>query len=451
MTTHQIELPSKLVPVFSAQNKRFRCAWGGRGSAKTRSFAKMAAAIGLIAASNGISGIVLCCRELMNSLDDSSMAEVKAAIESDEWLKSNYEVGEKYIRTGGHLPGRVDFKFAGLRHNLDSIKSKARILLCWVDEADPVTETAWSKLIPTVREDGSEIWVTWNPENPRSATDDRFCKNIQDDDIISVEMNWRDNPWFPPTLEAERRRDERDRPDQYDHVWEGGYKTVYEGAYYAKSLIEAKKQGRITELHIDPSLTVRTWHDLAGAGDKADAYSMWVGQFVGQQVWLQGHYCTEGQPSAFHINWLRKWCVDRGVRRCVVTLPHDGDAVKIDHAWRDIWEAASGDEVEFVVEVIPNQGRGAAMKRVEAGRKLFPRVWFNEKATVAGRESLTAYHEKRDENRSVGLGPNHNWASHDADSFGLMACVYEPPGGGVNIDAIKAAMGGAVSGSFAGA
>ena len=440
MSTIQIELPPKLIPIFSGP-ARYRCSHGGRGSAKTRSFAKMSAVIGVVAAQSGQDGVILCAREFMNSLDDSSMAEVEAAMQSEPWLMENYELGEKFIRTASHLPGRVDYKFAGLTRNLDSIKSKAKILLCWVDEAEGVTETAWSKLVPTVREDGSEIWVTWNPESERSATHKRF-RVSPEDDVRIVEMNWRDNPWFPAVLERERLADKAKRPDQYDHVWEGDFKSIYEGAYYAESLKKARADGRITKLHIEPSMTIRTWHDLAGAGDKADAYSIWVGQYVGQQVWLHGHYCTEGQPSAYHINWLRKWCMDRGIERCVVSLPHDGAAVKIDHAWRDIWEAASDSDVEFVVEVVPNQGRGAAMQRIEKGREVFPRVLFDEDGTKAGRQALSAYHEKRDENRDVGLGPDHDWASHDADSFGMMACEYKPPGNETDADDLMAALYG---------
>jgi phage terminase large subunit len=85
-----------------------------------------------------------------------------------------YEVGEKYIRTKDR---RIEFAFIGLRHNLDSVKSKAQILLLWVDEAEPVSEKAWSKAIPTVREEGAEIWVTWNPERKNSATHKRFREN----------------------------------------------------------------------------------------------------------------------------------------------------------------------------------------------------------------------------------------------------------------------------------
>lgn len=202
---------------------RFRGAYGGRGSAKTRTFAKMAAVRGLIEAESGNAGIVLCGREFMNSLDDSSMSEVKAAIADEPWLAANYEVGEKYIRTKDK---RVAFKFAGLRHNLDSLKSKARILLAWVDEGESVSDAAWRKLIPTVREAGSEIWITWNPEKEGSPTDIRFRKTF-DQDMIVVEMNYTDNPWFPAILDADRRRDQRNLdPLMYAHIWEGDYLAI---------------------------------------------------------------------------------------------------------------------------------------------------------------------------------------------------------------------------------
>jgi len=229
----QLPIPAKLAPLFTATNKRYRCSHGGRGSAKTRTFALMTAVKAYQASNNGESGVILCAREFMNSLEESSMQEVKQAILSVPWLAAHFDIGEKYIRT---VDKRVSYVFAGLRHNLDSIKSKARILLCWVDEAESVSETAWQKLSPTVREEGSEIWVTWNPERDGSATDKRFRKEAGDD-CITVEMNYTDNPWFPDVLEGERKNDQRRLdPATYAWVWEGAYlensdKQVLAGKY----------------------------------------------------------------------------------------------------------------------------------------------------------------------------------------------------------------------------
>ncbi len=219
MTVARIEIPPKLIPAFEG-NYRYRCSHGGRGSAKTRTFALMTAIRGYMAAMNGQSGVILCAREYMNSLEESSMEEVKQAIRSVPWLNDFYELGEKYIRTKCRS---VSYVFAGLRHNLDSIKSKARILIAWVDEAESVSEIAWTKLAPTVREAGSEIWVTWNPERDGSATDKRFRKNPPDNAVV-VEMNYGDNPWFPSVLEEERLSDqERLDSATYAWIWEGAY------------------------------------------------------------------------------------------------------------------------------------------------------------------------------------------------------------------------------------
>ncbi|STU44436.1 phage terminase [Klebsiella pneumoniae] len=168
-----LQIPAKLVPVFATEGIRYRGAHGGRGSAKTRTFALMSAVKAYQAAESGLSGVILCAREFMNSPEESSMEEVKQAIRSVPWLDDYFDIGEKYIRTKNR---NVSYVFCGLRHNLDSIKSKARILVAWVDEAESVSATAWKKLRPTVRENGSEIWVTWNPEKDGSATDKTLQK-----------------------------------------------------------------------------------------------------------------------------------------------------------------------------------------------------------------------------------------------------------------------------------
>jgi phage terminase large subunit len=412
----QLQIPEKLVRVFEGEADT-RGAYGGRGSAKSRTFAKMTAVRAHMWAQAGESGLILCGRQFMNSLADSSLEEIKAAIRETEWLTPHFDIGEKYIATAC---GRISYAFAGLDRNIDSVKSKSRIRLCWVDEAEPVTEDAWTKLDPTLREDDSELWVTWNPESKRSATHKRFRQAAPDNRTRIVEMNWRDNPWFPAILERKRLKDLRDRPDQYDHIWEGGFKTVHEGAYYAASLTKAKAEGRISFVAPDPLMTIRAVWDIGGTGAKADACSIWICQFVGREIRVLDHYTAQGQPLSAHVAWLR----ENGYGKTLCILPHDGETN--DRVF-DVSYESELKRAGFEVIVVPNQGKGAASMRIEAGRRLFPRIWFNEKTTEAGREALGAYHEKRDDERGVGLGPNHDWSSHDADSFGLMCVAYEEP------------------------
>lgn len=415
MATERIELPPKLVPVFDGEAD-VRGAHGGRGSAKTRTFALMTAVRAYIWANARIEGIILCGRQFMNSLDESSLEEVKAAIRSKPWLESFFDIGEKYVRT---RCGRISYKFTGLDRNIDSVKSKSRILLCWVDEAEPVSDAAWSVLIPTLREEVSELWVTWNPKSKNSATHKRF-RVASDPRFKIAEVNWRDNPWFPSKLERDRLRDLSDRPDSYAHVWEGDFVTAVEGAYYAKSLTEAKSGGRIGRVAKDPLMAVRAFWDIGGTGAKSDACAIWIGQFVGREIRVLDYYEAQGQPLASHVEWLR----NKGYGSAVCVLPHDGATNDRVH---DVSFESALRQAQFKVQVIANQGAGAARRRIEAGRRLFPSIWFNEDTTGPGRDALGWYHEKRDEERNYGLGPEHDWSSHGADAFGLMCVAYEMP------------------------
>ncbi len=266
MTKAQLQIPTKLIPVFVG-DYRYRGSYGGRGSAKTRTFAKMTAVRAYKWANEGLSGVILCGREFMNSLEDSSLEEVKQAIRSEPFLNDFFEIGEKYIKT---KDGKIYYAFAGLRHNLDSIKSKARILLAWVDEAESVSETAWQKLIPTVRENGSEIWVTWNPEKRGSATDLRFRQTPPDNAMI-VEMNYSDNPWFPDVLEQERLNDKSRLDDAiYRWTWEGDYLEMSEAQIF---------KGKYQELEFVPNQDFNGPYfglDFGFAQDPTAALKCWV-------------------------------------------------------------------------------------------------------------------------------------------------------------------------------
>ena len=418
MNTARIQIPDKLVPVFEGQAD-VRGAFGGRGSAKTRTFAIMTAVRAHMWDMEGREGIILCGRQFMNSLADSSLDETKSAIRSLPWLEPHFEIGETFIRTKSR---RINYSFVGLARNLNSIKSKARILLAWIEEAEPVTEEAWTKLIPTLREEDSELWITWNPERKKSATNQRF-RYANDNRTKIVEMNWRDNPWFPDILDRARMKDLKERPDQYDHIWEGDFLTVVEGAYFAKHLIVARQERRIGREALDPLMTIYAIWDIGGTGAKADATAIWIVQYVAHEIRFLDYYEAVGQPLSAHVNWLR----DNGYGKAYCILPHDGASHEKVHA--TTYEGALRG-ADFSVHVVPNQGAGAAMRRIEAARRLFPNMYFDEARCAAGIEAIGFYHEKRDEERGVGLGPSHDWSSHGADAFGLAAiakAILFPP------------------------
>ena len=410
-----VPLPEKLVPIFQGP-ARYRVAHGGRGSGKTMGFAIMAVVKAYELSQQGKTGTILCLREHVNTLTDSTMAEIKNAIKQMPWLQDFFEVGEKYIRTKDK---RIEFLFYGLTRNLDSLKSLAQIHVAWVDEAARVTEEAWRKLDPSVRAEDSEIWVTYNPEHKSSSTDRRFRQKTPRNCKI-VEMNFMDNPWFPTVLEDVRLNDKENRPEHYDHVWLGDYLTVVAGAYYDRQLAEAKEQGRITPIFVDKLMPTYAFFDIGGTGGKSDATAIWIAQFVGKEIRLIDYYEAQGQELSTHVAWLRK----HNYHDALVVLPHDGRT--FDKVFHVSFESALR-EAGFNVEVVPNQGRGAAMARIEEARRLFSRMVFNETRVGGGLAALRYYHAKIDEVRNVDLGPDHDWSSHCADAFGLMAVFYEEP------------------------
>jgi len=239
---------------------------------------------------------------------------------------------------------------------------------------------------------------------------------------VVVRANWRDNPWFTAELEQERKDCLRMQPEQYEHIWEGGYAVILEGAYYAKSLANARAEGRIGRVAADPLMVIRLFCDIGGTGAKADAFTMWAAQFIGKEVRALDYYEAVGQPLSAHLDWMR----GKGYtpERAQIWLPHDGATQ--DKVYNVSYESALR-QAGYKVTVVPNQGKGAAAARTEAGRRLFPSIWFDEAKTAAGIEALGWYHEKRDEIRGIGLGPEHDWSSHGADSFGLMCVAYEDP------------------------
>jgi PBSX family phage terminase large subunit len=208
--TIKVQLPKKLHWVFSGQ-ARYRGAHGGRGSGKSMGFALMCLLRGMERPMR-----ILCAREIQTTIRDSVHRELVSAIDKFG-LEDFYNYGTSYVQgTNG-----TEFLFKGLRHNYKEIKSTSGVNICWIEEAEAVSEDSWRVLIPTIREEGSEIWATWNPEDPESPVQVRLVDNPPDNARV-VAMNWRDNPWFPDVLEEERQHDLKTMDIHlYNHVWEG--------------------------------------------------------------------------------------------------------------------------------------------------------------------------------------------------------------------------------------
>jgi phage terminase large subunit len=403
----RIETPRVFAPLL--EPARYKGAYGGRGSGKSHFFGEL-----LVEECQAEKGtLAVCIREVQKTLAQSSKRLIEAKIQS-LGVGQGFKVFTDKIQT----PGDGIIIFQGMQdHTAESIKSLEGFRIADVEEAQTLSARSLTLLRPTIRAPGSQIWFRWNPRRKVDAVDD-FLRARKPDGSVVVEANWKDNPFWTPELEAERKLDLELYPERYEHIWEGAYATAFEGAYFAKLLTQARAQGRIGRVAADPLLPIRVFIDIGGAGALADAFTMWVVQWVGQEIRVLDYYESIGQVLAYHVNWLRK----RGYENAILYLPHDG--VNASNITGKRYEDHLR-EAGFDVIVIPNQGKGAAAMRIEAVRRLGPQMWFNEETTEPGRDALGFYHEKKDEARNVGLGPEHDWSSHAADGFGMMAVAHE--------------------------
>lgn len=421
-----LEIPTAEVYAPLLSPARYKGAYGGRGSGKSHFFAENLCDLGLSWPGDAGEGLrVICGREVQKSLQHSAKPLIEKKLQA---LGLGEQQGFKVYKDVIKTPKDGVIVFQGLQdHTTESVKSFEGFHIFWGEESQSLSKRSVNLVRPTIRWENktngmaSELWFSWNPTRKHDAVDILLRGGLLPTGAIVVKANWRDNPWFPAVLEQERLDDLNNRPEIYDHVWEGGYVTAQDGAYFAKQLAIARQENRIGKVPRDPLMATYAFFDIGGTGAKADACAIWIIQIVGKEIRVIDYYEAVGQELSDHVAWLRAG----GYEKANVYLPHDG--VKKDSVYRVSYESELR-KAGFHVEVVPNAGTGAAMQRVEAIRRVFPNVWIDEKNCSAGLDALGWYHEKKDETRDVGLGPEHDWSSHGSDSFGLMALVYEKLG-----------------------
>lgn len=350
---------------------------------------------------------ILCAREFQTSIRDSVHALLSQQIKMLN-LQGFYTVKESSIvgQNG------TEFIFAGLRHNIDNIKSAEGIDICWVEEAVNVSKTSWEKLGPTIRKPGSEIWVSFNPELDTDETYRRFVLSPPTNSIVQ-KLNWHDNPWFSEELRQEKDDCYARDMDDYLHIWEGNCKQTVEGAVYAKELQAATAQNRITKVPIVPGKPIDTFWDLG----KRDHTSIWFAQISQGEYRLVDFFQARGADPEFYLKVLQ----GRGYLYGTHYLPHDAahdrmGALTIERQF----DAAYPGRVT-VLPRIDRKVQGIAMMR-----SVFPLCWFDEEKCADGLQALRRYKYKVDEHtRGYSAEPLHDENSDAADAIRQLAQSLE--------------------------
>lgn len=404
----EVRLPEYAADLWTPA--RHYALFGGRGGAKSHTVAKK-----LLITGAERTYRVGCGREFQKNINESVKLLLDDQIE-ELGLQDYYESTEREIR--GKRNDTL-FTFLGTWRNPQGVKSMEGYDAFWGEEANRFSKQSITVLIPTLRKEGSHFFWTWNPEYEHDPVDAMFRgPNGPPPDSIVRRVGWQDNPWFPEVLRRQLDHDYAIDPDKAEHVWGGDYAKAIEGAYFAKELRAARTQGRMTSLERDPNFQVFAYWDLG----RNDATAIWIVQRVEARVHVIDYCEGIGQAPGYYFGWLR----NSGYEGCMCVLPHDGASIHPDNPVSMSYEMQARN-AGFQVRVVRNQGPGAAMQRIDAARRLFPRVWFDEDRTRPGVRALGHYHEKRHEERNVGMGPEHDWSSHSADAFGLMAIDYKAP------------------------
>jgi len=396
------EFPQKLACLF--EKSRYKVLWGGRGGAKSWGVAR---ALLILGAKSPMR--ILCAREFQTSIKDSVHKLLSDQIMS-LGLEGFYEITQASIRG----QNGTEFFFAGLKNNITNIKSFEGVDICWVEEAQTVSKTSWNILIPTIRKENSEIWITFNPELESDETYQRFIVSPPENAIIQ-KINWYDNPWFPDTLRFEKDALKNRDPEAYNTVWEGLCRQTVDGAVFANEMKMAELENRLTRVPYDSIKPVHAVFDLGWADNTA----IWFLQFIGMEIRLI-RYLEDNQKTISHyLAEMQKF----GYIYDTLWLPHDAENKTLAGNGRSIEEIVRS--AGFKVQIIP---KTPVADSINAARTIFSKCFFDRENCHEGLQCLRHYRYDVDpDTKMFSKTPVHDQYSHGADAFRYIGLMVNEP------------------------
>jgi phage terminase large subunit len=398
------EFPSKAQVLFNPPKTRYRVLYGGRGGAKSWAVAR---ALLIKAAKTPLR--ILCAREFQTSIRDSVHKLLCDQIVALE-MTSFYDITQNALRG----KNGSEFAFVGLKNNIANVKSYEGIDICWVEEAQTVSRNSWNILIPTIRKESSEIWITFNPELETDETYQRFVAKPPADAVVQ-KINWSDNPWFPETLRSEKDSLKARDEEAYNQVWEGLCRQTVDGAIFGAEMAKAETENRIMKVPYDPTKPVHAVCDLGWA----DATAWWFIQFIGMETRLIRYFEDTQRTMTSYLADLQSF----GYVYDTIWLPHDAQNKTLAAAGRSIEDIVrSAGFKTRVLERVP------VVDSINAARTIFPNCYFDRENTADGLNCLRHYRYEVDpDTGQFSRNPLHDRYSHGADAFRYIALMVREP------------------------
>ena len=398
------QFPAKLECLFKPESIRYRVLFGGRGGAKSWGVARA-----LLIKSVQKPIRVLCAREFQTSIKDSVHKLLSDQITA-LGLDSYFEITQAQIRG----KNGSEFNFVGLKNNVANVKSYEGVDICWVEEAQTVSRHSWNVLIPTIRKEGSEIWVTFNPELETDETYQRFVANPPQNSIVQ-KINWSDNPWFPETLKDEKDALKSRDIQAYNTVWEGMCRQTIDGAIFAREMQLAEAEQRITKVPYDAVKPVHAIFDLGWA----DMTAIWFVQFIGMETRLIRYYEVNQTTMTEILAKMQTF----GYLYDTLWLPHDAQNKTL---------ASQGRSIEDIVRTAGYKTRVLervpVVDSINAARTMFGSCYFDRENCHEGLQCLRHYRYEVDpETNQFSRTPLHDHYSHGADAFRYIGLMVNEP------------------------
>lgn len=424
LSMSEIKIPKIFKPLDEPY--RYKVMYGGRGSSKSWSVARK---LILRAAEKKL--LILCTRELQKSIKQSVHRILKNQIEI-MGLSNFFEVTETTIKG---LNGS-EFIFLGTKHNPEEIKSTEGVDICWIEEAHNLTENSWDIIDPTIRKEGSEIWITFNPRFKFDHIYQLFIANVPPPGSWVQRVNWQDNRYFTDVLRKQMEHMKLVDFEKYLHIWEGQLKKLAQGAIFGNQMIRAWEENRVCKIPVQNTSQVYTFWDLG----RNDHTAVWFMQNIGKEYRMIDyyenrlqdieHYCrvvagraTQEEMDKFGISEEDN---KRRQRYLYAShfMPHDVRSISL--GMQKSREEQFEDGGVYPIEVVPRIA--SKNDAIEMGRQVFPSVWFDEDRCSRGIECLSNYrYEYNDDRDTHSQSPHHDWASNGADAFMQFAQGFVKP------------------------